>query len=229
MNTQRDVHGHSLYSAIFILVLGATCFSGGCRHADRDKIVSKAPPHEPTNLHSVEKFPDNFKRVIVLPCHHIPEDQLLVDYIDTVFRHELAKRRVFEPVFVSRNELHRLVGKTQLTPQEKLPENLLARLLAEYAGVDGVMFLEIFNYRAYKPLALGVRGRLVDLRSGDFIWAIDETFDAGNASIISAADEFQRRNQVTNFSRHSYGSVLTSPRVFTKYVANAAFGTLPTR
>ena len=122
-----------------------------------------------------------------------------------------------------------MVGKTQLTPQDKLPENFLARLLAEHPSVDGVMFLEIFGYRPYKPLALGVRGRLVDLRSGDFIWAIDETFDAGNASVIAAAENFQRRDQVTNFSRHSYGSVLASPRVFTKYVADAAFGTLPTR
>ena len=91
------------------------------------------------------------------------------------------------------------------------------------------MFLEVFAYRAYKPLALGVRGKLVDLRSRDFIWAIDETFDAGNASVIAAAENFQRRDQVINFSRHSHGSVLASPRIFAKYVADAAFGTLPTR
>ena len=74
-----------------MLLLGIAFVSGGCRHADRDKIVRKATPHVPTNLHSVEKFPSNFKRVVVLPCHHFPEDELLVDYVDTVFRQELAK------------------------------------------------------------------------------------------------------------------------------------------
>ena len=209
--------------------LGLACFLSGCRHADRDKIVRRATPHVPTNLHVVDQLPGNFQRVIVLPCHHEPEDELLIDYVDTVFRQELTKRRAFEPVFLSREELNRMIGKTQLTPQNKLPENFLARLLSKYPGVDGVMFLEIFGYRAYKPLALGVRGKLVDLRSGDFIWAIDETFDAGNASVISAAENFQQREQVTTFSRHSHGSVLSSPRAFTKYVADATFGTLPGR
>jgi len=205
-----------------------TCL-GGCRHADRDKLVRAASPHSPTNIHAVERLPGNFQRVVVLPCHHEPEDELLVDYVDSVFRQELTKRRVFEPLFVSRPELRRMVGKSQLTPQERLPENFLARLLAEHPGVDGVMFLEIFGYRAYKPLALGVRGKLVDLRSGDFIWAIDETFDAGNASVMAAAENFQVRAHVTTFSKHSHGSVLSSPRIFAKYVADAAFGTLPTR
>ena len=209
--------------------LGLSCFLSGCRHSSRDGLVRRATPHEPTNLHAVERLPGNFQRVVVLPCHHEPEDELLVEYVDTVFRQELAKRRAFEPVFVNRAELRRMVGKSQLSPQEKLPENFLARLHAEHPGVAGVMFLEIFGYRAYKPLALGVRGKLVDLRSGDFIWAIDETFDAGNASVIAAAEDFQIREQVTTFSRHTHGSVLSSPRSFAKYVADAAFGTLPTR
>jgi hypothetical protein len=223
-NTFPGVKSLFLCSLSFFFI----CFSG-CRHADRDKIVQRATPHVPSNLHSVERFPGNFQRVIVLPCHYFPEDELLLDYVDAVFRQELTKKRAFEPVFVSREELREMVGKTQLSPQGKLPENLLARLLSAHPGVDGVMFLEIFGYRAYKPLALGVRGKLVDLRSGDFIWALDETFDAGNASVIVAANEFQKREQVTTFSKHSHGSVLSSPRAFTKYVADAVFGTLPLR
>jgi len=229
MNSKRSTLPILTPTSPFLVALCVAFTLIGCRHADRDKIVRKAPLHTPTNIHSVEKLPDNFKRVVVLPCHHFPEDELLMDYADTVFRQELGKKRVFEPVFIDRTELRSMVGKTQLTPQEKLPENFLTRLLAKHPDVDGVMFLEIFGYRAYKPLSLGIRGRLVDLRSGDFIWAIDETFDAGNASVIAAAEDFQRRDQVTNFSRHSHGSVLSSPRVFTKYVADATFGTLPTR
>ena len=229
MNSKRKRLISPRHCILALLYVGLGLIFSGCRHADRDKIVRKAIPHVPSNIHSVDHLPGNFKRVVVLPCHHEPEDELLVEYVDSVFRQELTKRRAFEPVFLSRTELHRMIGKTQLTPQDKLPENFLARLLARHPGVDGVMFLEIFGYRAYKPLALGVRGKLVDLRSGDFIWAIDETFDAGNASVISAAEIFQQRDQVTTFSRHSHGSVLSSPRAFAKYVADATFGTLPIR
>ena len=229
MNSKRN---HPLVATRSILACGlfiATCLLGACQFSDRDKIVRKATPHIPTNLHAVERFPGNFQRVVVLPCHHEPQDEMVLDYVDSVFRQELSKRRSFEPVFISRTELARMVGKTQLTPQEKLPESFLVRLLSEHPGVDGVMFLEVFAYRPYKPLALGVRGKLVDLHSGDFIWAIDETFDAGNASVIAAAENFQQRDQVTTFSRHSHGSVLSSPRAFAKYVADATFGTLPSR
>lgn len=221
LDATRSMLASGLLVTIFLL--------GACQLSDRDRIVRKATPHMPTNLHAVERFPGNFQRVVVLPCHYEHEDGKVLDYVDSVFRQELTKQRSFEPVFISRPELARMVGKTQLTPQEKLPENFLVRLISKHPGVDGVMFLEVFSYRPYKPLALGVRGKLVDLRSGDFIWAIDETFDAGNASVIVAAENFQQREQVTTFSRHSHGSVLSSPRAFAKYVADATFGTLPSR
>ena len=129
------------------VLLGTICLLGSCQLSDRDRIVRKATPHIPTNLHTVERFPGNFQRVVVLPCHYEPEDGMVLDYVDSVFRQELTKQRSFEPVFISRTELARMVGKTQLTPQEKLPENFLVRLGSEHPGVDGVMFLEVFAYR----------------------------------------------------------------------------------
>ena len=78
-------------------------------------------------------------------------------------------------------------------------------------------------------MTIGIRGKLVDLKSGDFMWAIDETIDAGDASVIVAANLFQRGKHVNALSGKTSASVLQSPRLFTKFAAQAIFATLPTR
>ena len=79
------------------------------------------------------------------------------------------------------------------------------------------------------PLSLGVRCKLIDLKSGDFMWAIDETIDAGDASVIVAANHFQRGKHVNALSAKTASSVLQSPRLFTKFAAQTMFSTLPSR
>jgi hypothetical protein len=59
------------------------------------------------------------------------------------------------------------------------------------------------------------------------MWAIDETFDAGHASVIVGASQFQDISQVRALSNKTKGSVLHSPRNFTKYVASTVFSTSP--
>ena len=78
-------------------------------------------------------------------------------------------------------------------------------------------------------MSLGVRAKLVDLKSGEFMWAIDETFDAGHAGVIVGASVFQEKAQVRALSAKTSGSVLHSHRVFSKYVASTTFSTLPMR
>ena len=109
-----------------------------------------------------------------------------------------------------------------------LPETLLADIETA-TGANGILFVDLHSYRAYKPLALGIRAKLVNAKSTDFLWAIDEIFDAGQANVILAANQFQRGGQVNNISARTSGSATASPRVFAKYVANSIFSTLPTR
>ena len=78
-------------------------------------------------------------------------------------------------------------------------------------------------------MSLGVRAKLVDIKTGEFMWAIDETFDAGHASVIVGSNIFQEKEQVRALSAKTTGSVLHSPRIFAKYVASTTFSTLPLR
>ena len=59
-------------------------------------------------------------------------------------------------------------------------------------------------------MSLGVRSKLIDLKTGEFMWAIDETFDAGHASVIVGASEFQEIAQVRAFHKGQMVAFCTS-------------------
>ena len=214
-------------SLLIILPLLVLVFSS-CRKFEQEKVLARAEPFVPTNLYPVERLPTYFNRVAVLPCYHADPDSPLLDYIDDVFHQELAQERIFETIRISTNQMRKLFGLGRISSSSDLPENFL-RTLDEQTGANGVLFVDLDSYRPYRPMSLGVRAKLVDLKSGEFMWAIDETFDAGHAGVIVGASMFQEKAQVRALSSKTSGSVLHSHRVFSKYIASTVFSTLPMR
>jgi hypothetical protein len=212
---------------LIILPLLVLVFSS-CRKFEQEKVLARAEPFVPTNLYPVERLPTYFNRVAVLPCYHADPDSPLLDYIDDVFHQELAQERIFETIRISTDQMQRLFGSRRISSSSDLPENFL-RTLDEQTGANGVLFVDLDSYRPYRPMSLGVRAKLVDLKSGEFMWAIDETFDAGHAGVIVGASMFQEKAQVRALSSKTSGSVLHSHRVFSKYIASTVFSTLPMR
>ena len=199
-----------------------------CRHFEQEKVIRKADPFRPTNLYPTERLPASFSRVVVLPCHFADEASPLLRYVDEVFHQELAKQRLFETVRLTPERMKELFGQRRISSAEQLPDTFLLDL-ERSTGANGVLLVDLDSYRPYRPLALGVRAKLVDLKSADFLWAIDETFDLGQAEVIAAASQFQRKAQLGNVSARTTGSALISPRAFAKYVASSTFSTLPIR
>jgi hypothetical protein len=210
---------------LFILLL--VSFSS-CRKFEQEKVVARADPFVPTNLYPIERLPDYFNRVVVLPCYFPDEDSHLLTYIDDIFHQELAQERIFETIRIQTEQMKRVFGVERVSSAGELPENFL-RKLEGMTNANGVLFVDLDSYRPYRPMSLGVRAKLVDIKTGEFMWAIDETFDAGHASIIVGSNQFQEKAQVRALSAKTSGSVLHSPRIFAKYIASSTFSTLPLR
>ncbi|MFP6886080.1 MAG: hypothetical protein VB997_00910 [Opitutales bacterium] len=208
------------------LCIALACTS--CRRFEQEQVVRKADPFRPKNLYPTERLPTSFSRVVVLPCHFADEASPLLRYVDDVFHQELAKQRLFETVRLTPERMKELFGQRRISSSEQLPDTFLIDL-ERATGANGVLLVDLDSYRPYRPLALGVRAKLVDLKSADFLWAIDETFDLGQAEVIVAANQFQREAQLGNVSARTTGSTLSSPRAFAKYVASSTFSTLPIR
>jgi len=213
----------------FIIFLLLASLSGvGCRRFEEEKIVAQAKPFIPKNLYPIERLPAYFNRVVVLPCFYSDQDSPVLDYIDEVFHQELSQERIFETLRLSPKQMKEHFGVERVASNLPLPENFLMRL-EELTAANGVLFVDVDSYRPYRPLSLGVRSKLVDLKTGEFMWAIDETFDSGHADVIAATRVFQDHDQVRALSAKTSGSVIHSPRAFAKYVASSCFSTMPMR
>ena len=199
-----------------------------CRKFKQDAVVSKAEPFVPQNLYPIERLPSYFSRVAVLPCFYPDFNSPLLDFADNVFNQELSQERIFETVRLSPAYMKSTFGEVRISSSSRLPENFLSTIEAE-TGANGVLFVDLSSYQAYRPMSLSVKAKLVDIKSGEFLWAIDETFDAGHANVIVGAAVFQEKAQIRALSEKTRGSTLHSPRVFCKYIASTIYSTMPMR
>ena len=176
----------------------------------------------------VERLPTYFNRVAVLPNFHSDSAASILSYSDDIFLNELSKVGLFEVVPVSTDFCRKNFGKDRISSSESLPDNFLPLLIEEF-GANGVMFLDLHSFNPYRPISLGVRSKLVDLKSGEFMWAIDESIDAGDASVMVTANTYHRSKHVQAISKETSNSILQSPRLFCKFAAFTLFETLPSR
>lgn len=213
------------YSLLICLFISG--FSS-CRKFEQEKVVARAEPFVPKNLYPIERLPSYFNRVITLPCYLADKDNKMLAYIDDIFNQELSQERIFETIRITPSQMKASFGVERVSSLSELPENFL-RQLEDRTKANGILFVDLHSYRPYRPMSLGVRAKLVDIKTGEFMWAIDETFDLGHASVIVGASIFQEKAQVRALSAKTSGSVLQSPRIFAKYVASTTFSTLPLR
>lgn len=203
-------------------------FTSGCRRFEQEKVIAKADAFVPQNLYPIERLPPNFNKVAILPCYFNDLDSPLLDFIDEILVQELAQERVFETISLTEHDMMQNFKELRFSSTNRLPENFLNQI--EFlTKANGVLFVDVHSYKAYRPMSLGIRAKLVDIKTGDFMWAIDETFDSGHGSVIVGANEFQRVNHIRAISSKTSGSVLHSPRIFAKYVFSTCFSTLPQR
>ncbi len=213
---------HSLlvvFGAVALPLLFSGCQTG-------KKAVTFVKPQPPQNYFSGEPIGIPIRRVALLPIYNdrYPAEHLRV--MDAAFNAELTKKSIFEVVPVSRSSMESFFGHRQLASVETLPADLLEKLRDRY-GVDGVIFTDITHYSAYRPLAIGVRAKLVDASSGEIRWAFDYIFDSGNPAIALAAKTYQTRYNGDNLPlAGDGGTVLISPTRFARFVANQTYVSL---
>ena len=191
-------------------------------------ILSPPPPPRTANFFT-PPLPDKsrpMRRVAMLPLSGEQLTPEALRDITTAFQAELSKKAIFEVVPVTGAELEAVCGQRQLSSVEPLPADLLDSL-RQKLGAEGVLFTDITHLHPYRPVAIGVRAKLVDIGSGAISWACDCVFDSGHPAIAENARRFQRQfSDPHRAIPDDGGSVLISPTRFAKYVANATFNSL---
>lgn len=222
---------HVTHPAVCFFLLAGAALLAGCK-APAVATVDWCPSYQPDNIFQArDKLPGDIRRVALLPlaCDARQTDLAAGrDALEPVLFAELVKTKHFEVVQISREELWRLTGRAEWTGAEVLPAGMLDTL-KQASGGDAVLFSELTTFRAYPPLAVGWRLKLVDIRRKQTLWAGDEHFDAGNRAVIAGARSFLRHDQVLLDDSSGGWLAVNSPRRFGQYSIDSLLNTLPAR
>jgi hypothetical protein len=172
------------------------------------------------------------QRVLVLPLTCEKQRSELVagcEALELVVQTELAKTRKFEVVKAGATTLRSQTGRASWNAEEALPPKFFANLREVY-GCDAILFCHLTEFKAYAPLSVGWRMRLVDARSQQTIWASDELFDAAQAQTQAGVRKFERQQRrVAFFAKPQDWMALHSPRRFGEFALASVLATLPER
>lgn len=210
------------FSAIS-LCLSVGCNSNGVRIP---KIPAKS--YEAQNVYSLEFIPATMVRVAVLPSYHPEEDPAILASFDNTILSELTKNKLFELVRVDRTYLKKHFNFEQIDSTQPLPTSMMSRIIKDF-GAQGVLFTDVTDYQPYRPIRVGLRSKLVDLRDGNLVWVFDDIFDSSQPNVSAAAQRYARRAAVDRFPLDTAESMLQSPQRFTRYVMHETFATVPSR
>lgn len=192
----------------------------------------KGSVYVPANVHrSVDRLPVTVRRVALLPpASRVGRAETSgAEAISGILLAELQRQHRLEVIHVNHADMARWSGRRNWTTADALPSGFLESIRT-HTGAESVLFPEVTTYRAYPPLAIGLRLSLVEVQSGRVLWAVDDLLDAGNPEVSNGARQFylqeMKGGNETPFDSHS---VLDSPRRFSRYVIATLLGTMPDR
>ena len=92
---------------------------------------------------------------------------------------------------------------------------------------DAILMGAITTYQPYPHMRMGLQLKLLDLRSGQLVWAIDQVWDTTEARLEQRLKKFFSTHMRKDYEPLGWRLALTSPRAFEKFVAWDAASTLP--
>lgn len=211
------------HRSLAVLVLATLA---GCGTPSVTDPARAGPFYKPANYHG-EPSLGGVRRVVLLPvCGGSLAPQETVTAFDPVFIAALQRQNRFEIVALSREECLRKFHANEFSSVAALPHDFLPALKRQFA-VDAVLFVDITVFRAYRPLGLGLRGKLATIDGSRLVWTFDDVFSADNPAVANSARHHVLTGDRSDVPADLSPAVLQSPARFADYAASAMFATLP--
>ena len=182
-------------------------------------------------------WPAGMRRLAVLPIFsYLPIDDMQRD-MDGIFRAHLSKVVKYEIVQLPRSEMIQLTSREAVSSSSIISPEVIKSLRQKYAA-DAVMFIDFSLFRAYRPIAIGVRAKIVDLSNMEVIWVADGILDTAEPDVATLATQFAGMGLKIPYisptipqgkAREAASGnqiILQSPRLFAGFVAHEAFSTM---
>lgn len=207
------------------LLLGLLC---GCSVLPKSgHTAAKAAAPVPLNHGGDARLPAGLRRVVILPLAGgtvaSPES---VSALDPVLIAALQLQNRFEVVPLTREECRRYFQNDEISSVSEIPANLMSVLKREYSA-DAVLFIDLTVYRAYHPLAIGLRAKLATLDDAHLVWTFDNVFSADDPAVAEGAVRYLKSRDQGGLPADLIAVDLESPLRFGTYASTAMFATLP--
>jgi hypothetical protein len=173
----------------------------------------------------------NMQRVLVLPLTSESQDSGLpegCEALQPILLEELVCTKKFEVVPANPEVLRGGSGRLSWTGAEALPADFFGSLKREY-GCDGVLFCQLTVFRVYGPPVIGWRLKLVDARTREILWAVDQVFDANDMVAAKKPWQFVHGRDKSDATDETRWKFINSPRQFGRYTLAKVLETLPKR
>lgn len=216
-----------ILSSVIVALAGTLLLAAaGCTTPAYNDPARAGPFFTPAN-HVGAPSLGGLRRVVVLPvCGGKLAPLETVVALDPVFVAALQRQNRFEVVALSREDCQRKFHTEEFSSAAALPPNFLETLRREFAA-DAVLFVDVTVFRAYRPLALGLRGKLATLDGPRLLWTFDDVFSADDATVANSARHHYLGSDRGGVPADLSPGVLQSPVRFAGYAAAAMFATLP--
>jgi hypothetical protein len=210
-----------------VAAVAALLLFAGCTTPEYGDPARQGPFFVPSNHSGVTNLPAGLQRVILLPLSGAGTGALeTAAALDPIFAAALQKENRFEVVTLTREEFRRKFGVEELASSAALPHDFMLTLRRDHA-VDAVLFLDLTALRAYRPLQIGIRGKLASVDDARLLWSFDNVFSAADAAVANSARRHLLKQDRSAVPADLSPAVLQSPSRFGGYVAAATFATLP--
>jgi len=103
-------------------------------------------------------------------------------------------------------------------------EQILA--IREALKCDGILLGTVTEFRPYPHMAVGLRLKLLDLRDGQLLWALEQIWDSADKTTEKRIKSYFKSEKRTGFAPLHEELVAVSPLEFIKFVSYEMAGTL---
>jgi len=165
-------------------------------------------------------------RVVLLPLANETDTPGVEERLEAELLASIQRRRLFQVHEVARGPY---AGQTLLDPDRQTFSKKDLVDVRKACGADAALIGLVNRCQPYPRMQVGLYLRLVDLRNGTLLWAVDHVWDVTTEHTQRRLKAFFEREMGTGTDPFAWQLATVSPQAFQKFVAWEVAGTLPTR
>jgi hypothetical protein len=214
--SRRSLRVVSRKSWVRVFLLLAVLLSG-CRTRS-----ASAPVSDYFYLNPSRKLTDVGRVAIIELDNDSSYPQISNDITGSLYQ-ALQKRQVFGLTVVRQND-----PPWRSLQLERDSSFTLEQILAirEALKCDGILLGTVTEFRPYPHMAVGLRLKLLDLRDGQLLWALEQIWDSADKTIEKRIKNYFKSEKRSGFAPLHEEMAAVSPLEFIKFVNYEVAGTL---